>query len=285
MIDRLSPTHRPTGWPVGYQRWHSLLFLHWPLPAAVLRPLVPAELSIDLYAGVAYVGLIPFVVEQARPAVPPPLGLDFLETNVRTYVHLAGEDPGVYFFSLDAASLLAMVGARTGFGLPYFPRPHADAPARRRRGLRDAPADGTRGYPGRPLSGGRASRDGGAGDARPLPDRALLAARQTLERSLDHAGPSPAVPPLPRSRPRPPRAAPERGWSAAGRGTAARPLCVTGRRRRVRSAPTKPMMPRAVRTTPPQTKIRLLPRYLATAPPPRRARRLQGLHGPPHPGR
>ena len=120
MIDRISPTHRPTGWPVGYQRWHSLLFLHWPVPEAVLRPLVPAELSIDRYDGVAYVGLIPFAIEQARPAVPPPLGLDFLETNVRTYVHLAGEDPGVYFFSLDAASLLAVVGARVGFGLPYY---------------------------------------------------------------------------------------------------------------------------------------------------------------------
>src|SRR5581483_3886045 len=120
-IDRILPTYRPVGWPIGYQRWHSLLFLHWPVPEAVLRPLVPPELSIDLYDGVAYVGLIPFAVEQARPALAPSaLGLDFLETNVRTYVHVEGQDPGVYFFSLDAASRLAVAGARVGFGLPYY---------------------------------------------------------------------------------------------------------------------------------------------------------------------
>src|ERR671932_2770632 len=93
--DRIVATYRPLGWPIGYQRWHSLLFLHWPVPETALRPLVPPELSIDLHDGVAYVGLIPFVVEQARPAgVPPPLGLRFLETNVRTYVHVAGRNQG-----------------------------------------------------------------------------------------------------------------------------------------------------------------------------------------------
>jgi uncharacterized protein YqjF (DUF2071 family) len=142
MIDRISPTHRPTGWPIIYQRWHSLLFLHWPVPQAVLRPFVPAELSIDLYDGVAYVGLVPFAIEQSRPAVPPPLGLDFLETNVRTYVHVAGQDPGVYFFSLDAASLLAVVGARVGFGLPYY---HAR--------MRMRPHDGVVDYAMRRLTG------------------------------------------------------------------------------------------------------------------------------------
>jgi hypothetical protein len=134
-IDRITPTHRPLGWPVGYQRWQSLLFLHWSAPIAVLRPLVPAELSIDLYDGVAYVGLTPFAVAQARPAgAPAPLGLDFLETNVRTYVHLDGEAPGVYFFSLDAASWLAAAGARLAFGLPYY---HARMGMRERDGVVD----------------------------------------------------------------------------------------------------------------------------------------------------
>ena len=120
-IDRIAPTWRPVGWPIGFQRWHSLLFLHWPIPLDVLRPLVPAELDIDLYDGVAYVGLIPFVVEQGRPVqAPARLTLGFAETNLRTYVHVGGHDPGVFFFSLDAASILAVVGARLGFGLPYF---------------------------------------------------------------------------------------------------------------------------------------------------------------------
>lgn len=119
-IDRIAPTYRPLGWPIWFQRWHSLLFLHWPIPAAVLRPLVPAALDLDLYDDVAYVGLVPFAVEQARPVgAPPGRALAFPETNVRTYVHVGGRDPGVYFFSLDAASRLAVAGARIGFGLPY----------------------------------------------------------------------------------------------------------------------------------------------------------------------
>jgi uncharacterized protein YqjF (DUF2071 family) len=91
------------------------------VPIEVLRPLVPQRLSIDLYNGVAYVGLIPFLVRAAQPVLTPrALGLAFLETNVRTYVHLEGRQPGIYFFSLDAASRLAVFGARVSLGLPYF---------------------------------------------------------------------------------------------------------------------------------------------------------------------
>src|SRR6202012_1482993 len=39
--------------------------------------------------------------------------------NVRTYVRYKGM-PGVYFFSLDAASLPAVLVARAVFKLPYF---------------------------------------------------------------------------------------------------------------------------------------------------------------------
>ena len=45
--------------------------------------------------------------------------LAFPEINVRTYV-TAEEKPGVWFFSLDAASLGAVVSARMAFHLPYF---------------------------------------------------------------------------------------------------------------------------------------------------------------------
>ena len=41
--------------------------------------------------------------------------------NLRTYVRSRATGlAGVYFFSLDAASLLAVLGARTLFHLPYF---------------------------------------------------------------------------------------------------------------------------------------------------------------------
>jgi uncharacterized protein len=122
LIDRISPTHRPLGWPIGFQSWHTLLFLHWPVSPGALRPLVPECYTLDLFEGVAYASLVAFAVEEARPAgVPAALGLDFLETNARTYVHVDGRDPGIFFFSLDAASPVAVLGARLGLGLPYFP--------------------------------------------------------------------------------------------------------------------------------------------------------------------
>jgi uncharacterized protein YqjF (DUF2071 family) len=118
---RLAVRERPDGPPAGWQAWRRLLFGHWPMPPEALRPLVPADLSLDLYEGSAWVSLVPFVVQMARPlGAPRSLGLRFLETNVRTYVHRQGREPGVYFFSLDAASWLAVVGARVAFGLPYL---------------------------------------------------------------------------------------------------------------------------------------------------------------------
>jgi uncharacterized protein YqjF (DUF2071 family) len=106
--------------PTGYQEWRRLLFLHWPVAPEVLRPLVPSSLSLDLYASAAYVSLTPFFIQAARPiGVPRCLGWAFLETNVRTYVHIQGREPGVYFLSLHAASLLATLGARASLGLPY----------------------------------------------------------------------------------------------------------------------------------------------------------------------
>lgn len=120
MIDRVSQAARPRAVAIGYQSWRDLLFLHWPVPVAALRPLVPASLEIDVHEGTAYVGLVPFAMQGVRfIGTPRALALAFLETNVRTYVHVEGRDPGVYFFSLDAASRLAVHAARASFGLPY----------------------------------------------------------------------------------------------------------------------------------------------------------------------
>jgi uncharacterized protein YqjF (DUF2071 family) len=104
------------------QNWHHLLFLHWVVAPERLRPLVPPELELDLFEGRAYVGLVPFTMRGVRPVWAPAVrGLsNFHETNVRTYVHHAGRDPGVWFFSLDAANPVAVVLARTFFHLPYF---------------------------------------------------------------------------------------------------------------------------------------------------------------------
>ncbi|MEZ4369358.1 MAG: DUF2071 domain-containing protein [Polyangiaceae bacterium] len=119
-IDRISQTHRPSGKPRGYQRWRHLLFVHWRVPVAELRRLVPESLEIDTFEGDAFVGLVPFEMQGVRPAWSPEVfAFNFLETNLRTYVHVAGRDPGVYFFSLEAASRIAVTAARVGWGLPY----------------------------------------------------------------------------------------------------------------------------------------------------------------------
>lgn len=120
-MDRISPTERPPGRPAGSQRWRHLLFLHWEVSAEALRPLLPEALSIDTFEGRAYVGVVPFTMRDVRPRWSPSVpGIsNFHELNVRTYVHHEGSRPGVWFFSLDAAKLIAVVAARVGWSLPY----------------------------------------------------------------------------------------------------------------------------------------------------------------------
>lgn len=119
-MDRVAPTRRPEGENAGLQKWRDLLFLHWPVPVEALRPLVPARLGLDLWEGQAWIGVVPFAMFEVAPRwLPHAMAFDFLETNVRTYVHLDGENPGVYFLSLEAASWLAVQAARAGWGLPY----------------------------------------------------------------------------------------------------------------------------------------------------------------------
>jgi hypothetical protein len=123
VIDRIAPTRRPEGPPQGYHKWRSLLFIHWEVPEAILRPLVPKGLTIDTFEGKAYVGLVCFTMMGIRPTrfLPPIPGLAaFHETNVRTYVHRDGKDPGVWFMSLDAANSVAVKAARSFWHLPYF---------------------------------------------------------------------------------------------------------------------------------------------------------------------
>jgi len=104
-----------------HQTWGKLLFLHWPIPTDVLRPHIPARLEIDTFDGQAWISVTPFTMWNIRlPGLPAlPIVSESHELNVRTYVH-AGSVPGVWFFSLDASNALAVLGARLGFGLPYY---------------------------------------------------------------------------------------------------------------------------------------------------------------------
>lgn len=119
-MDRITPGQRPPGRNAGTQSWRDLLFVHWEVPVDVLRPHIPTRLSIDTFEGRAWLGLVPFAMQSIRPRwLPQFMALDFLETNLRTYVHLEGDQPGVWFFSLEASSWLAVTAARLGWALPY----------------------------------------------------------------------------------------------------------------------------------------------------------------------
>lgn len=102
------------------QTWHDLLFAHWPVDERVLRSKVPSAFEVDLYGGEAWLGIVPFRMTNVAPRGIRSLrwASEFPELNVRTYVRV-GDRPGVYFFSLDAGSALAVHAARALLNLPY----------------------------------------------------------------------------------------------------------------------------------------------------------------------
>jgi uncharacterized protein YqjF (DUF2071 family) len=102
-------------------RWERLTFLHWSFEPSAVQCLLPSGLTVDTFDGLAWVGLVPFQMWVAPPRLPalPWLGR-FCETNVRTYVRDRHGRAGVWFFSLEAARLSAVVAARVTYRLPYF---------------------------------------------------------------------------------------------------------------------------------------------------------------------
>lgn len=101
-------------------RWRWLTYLHWSYEPSAVQALLPDGLRADTHGGRAWVGLIPFRMQVAPPGLPPaPYLSTFAETNVRTYVVGPDGRPGVFFFSLDASRLAAVLVARASFGLDY----------------------------------------------------------------------------------------------------------------------------------------------------------------------
>jgi uncharacterized protein YqjF (DUF2071 family) len=117
--------HRPYAIPSGPwalgMGWRDLLFMHWPVEVDALRSFVPSALSLDTFEGNAWLGVVPFDMTGVRPhSLPAVPGLsNFPEINLRTYVTAEGK-PGIWFFSLDAHSRVAVRLARATLHLPYF---------------------------------------------------------------------------------------------------------------------------------------------------------------------
>ena len=103
------------------QTWNELLFVHYRVAVDALQELVPEGLTVQEHSGGGWLGVTPFAVTglRARGLLPLPLASSFLELNVRTYV-TRDDKPGIWFFSLDTSSQLAVEAARRLYRLPYF---------------------------------------------------------------------------------------------------------------------------------------------------------------------
>jgi uncharacterized protein YqjF (DUF2071 family) len=116
--------HRPWPLPEGpwanAQTWVDLAFLHWRVDADELRRAVGRSVELDTFEGDAWLGVTPFVLRDFRLRGLPPVPRlsTFPELNVRTYVTV-DDRPGIWFFTLEAASSLAVEGAKRLYKLPY----------------------------------------------------------------------------------------------------------------------------------------------------------------------
>ena len=106
---------------VMVQRWTDVVFVHWRVDPAEVARLLPDGVTVDVFDGSAWIGLVPFSMQGLGfPSLAPlPLVGAFPEVNVRTYVR-AGDRRGVWFCSLDVDRFLPVAVARIAYRLPYF---------------------------------------------------------------------------------------------------------------------------------------------------------------------
>ena len=113
-----TPAVLPTGMDLLEMTWRDVGFVHWPVEPSVVAATLPDGLTVDIYDGQAWLGVVPFEMADIRPRGSP-IGRSFGELNLRTYV-TDGERPGVYFYNLDADDRLSVALARRLFELPYY---------------------------------------------------------------------------------------------------------------------------------------------------------------------
>lgn len=100
--------------------WRHLLFAHWPIATDALDERLPEPLAVQAFDGSGWLSVVAFTnVDTRFQRLSAGIGIPIGEVNLRTYVTVDGE-PGVYFFSLDADSVGAVLGARVTHRLPYY---------------------------------------------------------------------------------------------------------------------------------------------------------------------
>ena len=121
MEERLLVRGRPKTKPVLQMQWKELLFLHWSWDAREIQATLPTGLFADTFDGKAWLAIVPFFMRKVHPMVLPclPWLSNFLELNVRTYVHDGAGVPGVWFYSLVCNQPLVVELARRWYHLNY----------------------------------------------------------------------------------------------------------------------------------------------------------------------
>jgi len=106
---------------VMVQRWDRLSFLHRSCDPDVVQRVLPHGLEVDTFDGAAWIGLVAFRLTVRGRGIPRlPWVSRFAEVNVRTYVRGPDGRRGIWFLSLDAARLSAVVVARRWYRIPYM---------------------------------------------------------------------------------------------------------------------------------------------------------------------
>ena len=118
---QLELRRQPVRDQAGSQRWSNLMFIHWQVDPEQVQQSLPSGLTVDTFDGDAYLGVVPFMMTRVKVGRLPivPWICAFPETNVRTYVIDEAGDPGVWFYSLDAARMVPVLTARAIWHLNY----------------------------------------------------------------------------------------------------------------------------------------------------------------------
>ena len=109
---------RPWAWR---QTWNDLLLLHWPVPSAALRPLIPPALNLHRFDATAWVGLSAFWIHgQQIRSMPWIRRAEYPAVSVHTFVIRNGK-PGIWFLTLGGGSRMDNWLARHLLRLPFSP--------------------------------------------------------------------------------------------------------------------------------------------------------------------
>ncbi len=118
---RMSFRQRPKENPLMHQDWRELLFLHWRCNPSDIQKTLPPGLFVDTFDGDAYITITPLYMQNLSftnfPLSLPGMS-NFIEVNVRTYVHDMHGNPGIWFYSLEIDNFVAAHGARMSYYLP-----------------------------------------------------------------------------------------------------------------------------------------------------------------------